>query len=314
MQGELSSADRSSRAGGIPPSAAPLRAAFAAALSLLCPGWGHVYAGHTARGVLGLAAVALIALPACAVAGASLGGAAAGTVGLCGAWLMGGAIPLDAARRAFSQRPPNDVAAVAVVTCFLFAGFGVLGSELSWIGERFVSVYKTPTTSMLPTLLPGDVFLVDVRERGHPEPGEVVIFRPPEAGRPSYAKRVVAAAGSVVSLEAGRLVVDGVPHEVAGAGATEGRHLEALGDARYRVRVDRGRAPRDFGPVQVPDGHVFVLGDNRGESVDSRHFGPIALDEIQGRALRVLWSRAPGRETPRWRRLGLRLGSLAPLR
>ena len=132
---------------------------------------------------------------------------------------------------------------------------------------------RVASSSMVPTLRDRDQVLVDkvtYRFRS-PRVGEVVVLRPPGDG-PLTVKRVVALAGSDVALEDGVLVVDGVAQREPG--------LDLAGvDGVY------------FGPVAVPESTIFVLGDNRGESVDSRSYGPVPLRDIVGRVVVRLWPR-----------------------
>jgi signal peptidase I len=128
---------------------------------------------------------------------------------------------------------------------------------------------------MEPALGDGDHVLVDKltsRARA-PHVGDVVVFEPPDGG-PLAVKRVVAVAGSEVGLEDGVLVVDG--------------------EARVEGSVDYERVDGVwFGPVVVPEGTVFVLGDNRGESVDSRAYGPVPVGNVVGRVVVRLWPPGP---------------------
>ena len=124
---------------------------------------------------------------------------------------------------------------------------------------------------MEPTLRNGDQVLLDkITYRFRPpRVGELVVLQPP--GDEALAvKRVVALAGSDVALEDGVLVVDGVSQREP--------ELELAGvDGVY------------FGPVAVPEETVFVLGDNRGRSVDSRSYGSVPLPDIVGRVVVRLW-------------------------
>jgi signal peptidase I len=124
---------------------------------------------------------------------------------------------------------------------------------------------------MAPTLHDGDQVLLDkvTYRLRPPRVGEVVVLEPP-GDEPLAVKRVVALGGSDVGLEDGVLVVDGV--------ARREPELDLAGvDGVY------------FGPVKVPEGTVFVLGDNRGESVDSRSYGPVPLRDVVGRVVVRLW-------------------------
>jgi signal peptidase I len=123
--------------------------------------------------------------------------------------------------------------------------------------------------SMVPTFEVGDRMLSwKAGADGHAwQRGDVVAFH--HRGQ-VWVKRVVALGGDTVSLRDGRLFVDG------------DRVREAYADPRLIDSVY-------FGPVRVPEGTVFVLGDNRGDSVDSRRFGPVPVDQIEGRVVAKVW-------------------------
>jgi signal peptidase I len=130
---------------------------------------------------------------------------------------------------------------------------------------------RVRSDSMNPTLRSGSVVLIDklTYVARQPQRGEVVVTRDPRNGE-SIVKRVVAVAGDSVGVENGALVLNGSP--------VPEKYID-----------NRDMEGYFFGPDTVPAGTVFVLGDNRANSVDSRAFGAIAVDDIDGRLLLKLW-------------------------
>jgi signal peptidase I len=129
-----------------------------------------------------------------------------------------------------------------------------------------------------------------------PQRGDIVVVRNPEASnRAPFIKRVVAIAGDTVAMENERLVLNGQPVDVtfspgrpSGTGEATLIGTTTGGTVRYSIRVvPERKALRNFSTVLVPPGHVFVLGDNRDESRDSRFFGAQPLSEVIGRVLSV---------------------------
>ncbi len=140
---------------------------------------------------------------------------------------------------------------------------------LPWRLQRIAS------GSMAPTLAVGDLVLVAGAD---PVVGTVVVVHDPTGG-PDLVKRVVAVGGQVVEIIDGVLVVDG---RVA---------CDRLAD-RARTDGDQG------GPWAVPAGSVFLLGDARAVSVDSRDFGPVALDQVVGTVTTRVWPGPGGLPAP----------------
>jgi signal peptidase I len=145
-----------------------------------------------------------------------------------------------------------------------------------------VQAFRIPSDSMVPTLQDGDRVLVnklsyDAHDLNR---GDVVVFhRPPELvageGDPEdLIKRVVGLPGETVSSR------DGVVY---------------IGDRRLEEPyLPEGTTTFNLdAPIEVPEGHVLVLGDNRGNSTDGRSFGPIPTDSVIGRAFVIMWP--PGR-------------------
>ena len=129
--------------------------------------------------------------------------------------------------------------------------------------------FRIPSQSMAPTLRPGDQTLVNKLSGKTPHRGDLVAFHAPRTGE-ILLKRVVAVGGDTVGLEDGVLVVDG----------RKVREPYADPDAIDSVY---------FGPVRVRPGTVFVMGDNRANSDDSRDFGAVPTDRIIGRAVARVW-------------------------
>lgn len=195
-----------------------------------------------------------------------------------------------------------------------------------------VEAFRIPSGSMIPTLLPGDVVLVDksayglslplvgsVWERPQPARGEVVVFESPQHPGETLIKRVAGVAGDTVAIVDETVLVNGEPQARALAADRwefwnfrddlrywhpQSGHLflEDLGGVRHATVHSRliPRPRPSEGPFVVPPGHVFVLGDNRDDSDDGRSAGGwyVPLEKVKGRAIAVGFS---------WGRGGVRL-------
>ena len=145
--------------------------------------------------------------------------------------------------------------------------------------------FYIPSPSMEPTLFSGDRILVNkVSYRLHDvNRGDLVVFHPrPESGveTDDLIKRVIALPGETVTTNGGRVVIDG--------GLLIEPYLP-VPDGTAGFEMVPWCANQVTGMCTVPDDHVFVLGDNRGDSRDSRFFGPIPVDSIIGRAFVRVW-------------------------
>jgi len=170
-----------------------------------------------------------------------------------------------------------------------------------------VQAFKIPSGSMLPTLQIGDHLLVNKFLYGiripfvgkrilplrAPQRDDVIVFIYPQDPTKDFIKRVKALPGETLEIRNKVLYVNG----------------EAVKDdnAYYEGTPERlARAPRDnFGPFLVPDGTVFVMGDNRDHSHDSRFWGTVPIDDILGKAFVLYWSWDSKEFSPRWSRLGM---------
>ena len=170
-----------------------------------------------------------------------------------------------------------------------------------------VQAFKIPSGSMKPTLLVGDHILVNKFIYGikipflnitliplkKPKSGDIVVFKFPEDPKKDFIKRVVAVEGDTVQIRNKKVYINDRPME-----DPYGTHLDP--------HSIRGAAqPRDnFGPVTVPPNSLFVMGDNRDHSYDSRFWGFVNLSAVKGKAFIMYWSWDKENSGIRWRRLG----------
>lgn len=189
-----------------------------------------------------------------------------------------------------------------------------------------------PTGSMNPSILEGDRIFVNklaydlkvpftdwrLARWAGPRRGDIVVFESPADGK-RLVKRVVALPGDTLEMRDDRLFLNGqvlsyepgpLPAPPADESENRPRTLrEDLGGRTHPVQITPGaRAMRTFGPLVVPAGQYFVMGDNRDNSFDSRYFGPVDARRIAGEAIGVAVSVDPARHyRPRWQRFFTRL-------
>jgi signal peptidase I len=190
-----------------------------------------------------------------------------------------------------------------------------------------------PSSSMHPTILEGDVILVDrlaynlkvpltglvVARLGEPKRGDIATFSSPLDGK-RLVKRIIGLPGDVISMKGERLQINGQPVEYSIVARDtdvfgEGFRLpvlrvrEELGEHSYAVQwLNGGGRAANFAPLSIPPDRYLVLGDNRDNSADSRYIGLVPRELLIGRASRVLVSAAINDNwSPRFDRFGMSL-------
>ena len=190
-----------------------------------------------------------------------------------------------------------------------------------------VEPFRIPSNSMMPTLLTGDFILVNkfdygirlpvidtkIVDIGLPERGDVVVFRFPDDPATPFIKRVVGVPGDRIGYYDKVLYINDEPMDqspigsyvgVGSGAAMSGASLrvERLARANHQILVQPG-ARSVQGEAVVPEGHYFVLGDNRDNSRDSRYWGTVSEDLLIGKAFRIWmnWDFGHGID---WKRIG----------
>jgi len=170
-----------------------------------------------------------------------------------------------------------------------------------------VQAFKIPSGSMIPTLLIGDHILVNKFSYGiknpftgeawvpfnTPERLDVVVFKYPENPAQDFIKRVIGVSGDRVEIKNKKVFVNGSEIQV--------KNAVNLDPNIYSGSIP----PRDnYGPVTVPPNSLFVMGDNRDNSHDSRFWGFVDLKAVKGKAFMLYWSWNKENFSVRWRRIG----------
>ncbi len=189
--------------------------------------------------------------------------------------------------------------------------------------------YNIPSSSMVPTLLVGDYLFISKYAYGYsrysfpfsipfvpagkrafvsgrPERGDIVVFKEPTHNRVDYIKRIIGLPGDTIQMMGGRLYINGqrVEREFVGsvhveteAGVVQyNRYIETLPNGvKHDIYEVNDNIVSDFtAPVTLPADHYFMMGDNRDNSSDSRFFGPVSFENIEGRAEVIFYSNKSG--------------------
>lgn len=200
-----------------------------------------------------------------------------------------------------------------------------------FIRQFAVEAFKIPSGSMIPTLTIGDHLLVNKFIYGpripftdsriftwkEPKRGDIIVFKYPENEDKNFIKRVVGLPGDKIEIKNGKLFINDQPVTVTPAGPYDGKEQngfpyyekpklldEQLGTVTHNILYLRDQSGYNFGPKTVPPESVFVMGDNRDNSQDSRVWGFVRYNKILGKALIIYWSWDGDGRWVRWERIG----------
>lgn len=206
-----------------------------------------------------------------------------------------------------------------------------------WVIRSFlIQPYRVPTGSLVPTVMPGDFIAVNQFDYGirlpvtntkiinihEPQRGQIALFRYPVDPSIIFVKRVIGLPGDHVVYKNKQLSINGKPMPMKFLGTTQytdesgqvhkvDRYLENLDGVKHEIILDP-KAVGDYGTyhnVVVPEGHYFMLGDNRDNSDDSRVWGLVPEENLIGKAFGIWMSwnshAEKWKDKVRWQRIGL---------
>ena len=251
-------------------------------LSFITPGLGQIYNGQFKRGII-LYLIELLLVVALIFSGLFLKffyGAIISLVIILGftifIWLnaLFDAIKLKEVR----LKPYNKWYIYLVIV--LINSFVIQPVISSVIKNNRVKAYKIPASSMEPTLLVGDYLIVDrgCYKSQKPKRGDIIAFEFPKDPSKDFIKRVIATEGEKVKIVHNKIYIDD----------------QLIDDPWGHFTMPRSSI-EDYAPVKVPQDCLFVLGDNRDNSQDSRFWGFVNIKKVKGKALYLYWAKNKSR-------------------
>ena len=291
---------------------------FSAITSILVIGLPHAYYGAWRRAIGFLAAGAALS----ALAIAALGRFPLSLTICLGlvTWSFYVWVAIDAvrlSRSAARAARPSSASRWLGAAGFLIVSLITSGLISAPLRRAGLDAYRLPTSSMAPTLLAGDYLIaVPIDTRGRVTRGSLVTYRDTRNSALMMLKRVVAIGGDTIAMQRGQVILNGrtIDEPYARTVGTGPGALEEFNwqrkylasplqsdDPYYHPTAD------DWGPLVAPPGYVFVLGDNRHDSMDSRYTGFVPTGNIIGSPRRIYFSRDPDTGHVRWGRIGKRL-------
>ncbi len=295
----------------------PRKPLMALLMSVVLPGFGQLYNGEVNRaiwwfliycalGVPGLAVVALY-VPS----GLMFPALVFTLLAIVSLWVYG---MIDAWRSA--QRQPDYVPRLwqtsgLYVLVLIMCALIVQPLFVSYIRNHQIESFRVPSLSMEPALMHGDYIFADKRYncpgcKQAVQRGDIAIFTYSDDRTKYYVKRIVGLPGERVQVIGNQVLIDGHSLTVHQTKEPSGLSVSEGVDRHWQVAWSLEGPPAGSEPATVdtviPAGQVFVLGDNRNNSVDSRRFGTVPLQDVVGRVRQIWFSYAD--QTIRWDRMG----------
>jgi len=290
---------------------APRRPLLAMTLSVMLPGLGQLYNGQLNKGIFLFLLFVFITTPFVALVALTLPSQwlmpllILSLVLTLGLYLFGIWDAWRVARRGADYRPYPWQQPAVYVALVLFAYISVIGNSTAYIRDRLVESFRIPSSSMSPNVLKGDFLFADKRVncpgcKYSIQRGDLAIFVYPNDRTLYYIKRVIGLPGDRIRIQGRTVFVNdrSITMEQQADFVTE-QGVHGSYQVHWPVSDDNPRAYR----FTVSPGEVFVLGDNRDASVDSRRFGGVPLMDVVGRAKQV-WFSYDADAGVRWSRLG----------
>jgi signal peptidase I len=300
---------------------------LAGLLSLISPGMGQLYALRPLRAVVAflasLAALLIFVVPIWLGASRSVFLTSAII-----AFLVIAGIVVDAVRLARSMSPatsrPGYDRWYGYAGFWLLISFGVRGPIHRMVQSKLVEAFRVPSGAMTPTLVPGDYFYAVKRrltlEQLHHD--ELIAYRSPVLSGAKVMARIAGLPGDTLAMDDGVLIRNGarlLEGQIQLSNPARRDEEPAMVKMRvWQLAAFAGSPPeryapdrRTWGPIVVPKGSLFLLGDNRDDAYDSRYWGFVPADQLYGRIGTIYFSydRGSSRSLPfltaiRWHRLG----------
>ena len=179
--------------------------------------------------------------------------------------------------------------------CWFIASFVIQTIVETTVKINIAQAYKIPSGAMRPTLQVGDHIIADkfTYRNSEPKRGDIAIFPFPEDPSKDFIKRIVGMGGDTLEIRNKQVFINGEPYQ---------EHYKVNNDSYI---FPKNVQPRDnYGPIKIPEDSLFVMGDNRDASYDSRFWGFVKKASVKGKAKSIYWSWDKDKFRVRWNRIG----------
>lgn len=291
----------------------PRKPLMAALMSFVLPGFGQLYNGDVNRGLLLFIGFVLCSIPLVVIIALFLPAALMlpmlilATIGSIGLWIYGIANAWKTARTLGEYTLQAWQKTGVYLLIFLTAMF-ILPTMTQYVRANLVESFYLPSGSMTPSVLKGDIIFAKKNYNcpqcsSHVKRGDIGIFVYPNNRTQYYIKRIVALPGDKIEMGQQQVFINGQSLSRGKTEAVDDNTMvtETHGNTEYQVQWLTDDTD-DMIELTVPPGQVFVLGDNRSKSNDSRKFGTVPLRDVVGKAGQIWFSK--GEDGVRWERLG----------
>lgn len=292
----------------------PRKPLFALLMSLILPGYGQLYNGDLNKAIWFFLGFALLTIPAVAIFALylpsrwTLPAFILGLIAVVGVWVYGMVDAFRSARR----NPDYELKAWqnsgVYVLVLLLCNAIALPLLTNYVRQYQVESFRVPSGSMEPTVMTGDMLFADKRYncpgcKAGVKRGDIAIFAYPNDRTQYFIKRVIGLPGEKIKIQGADVLVNGKSLRLAAQTTETGLQVtETDGKATWQVVWNNTDKTLPQTELTVPQGHVFVMGDNRTASNDSRFFGTVPLQDVVGKA-RQVWLSVKGNNV-RWERMG----------